>query len=340
MSSNSVNSSNSGNRPTVRFGRQAAAETTQADLPKAPLIGSGKGASEPGFGGDFAEHVWALTQRDMEVQAINQLANTLKSSKPVHTDSFSKALSGDREGLNYTKLLALENETVPVSKASFKSYGQAVKANFSKTSALLKEKGTGFFSSRGITFRKYLKETVVDENIHPIKEVFQKGKPTNWGNSLIRPLSFGLVGSDIYKKTKSVYQADKAKEDGSLSSKFHTYGDTARTAVGQTGKSLVSWEAGGFGFALGKALLPFTAKIPGLNIVLPLGGILMGGLTGGLALEGMNHILPDPPEAKKEKEKASKSEAAEPSKPVSTSDDEPQTGISTLRPSDISGSVL
>lgn len=163
-------------------------------------------------------------------------------------------------------------------------YIDKVKNNFSKLAnrAKLQIKGERSFLPRNFTAGDYVRGTVLDANIKPIKDLV---RGENIGSGLARLAGFGFMGFDIFKTAKATYQVEQAKQDESLSGRLAVYAKTAKVAALQSMKNLISWEIAGIGMAIGSKVLPgFRA--------LPLGGIVLGVAGATMAKKGMDKIIP------------------------------------------------
>jgi hypothetical protein len=248
---------------------------------------------------NVAAHTGNLAGRFVEAKVKNSktsegIHKVAQETPPSDQASSINAAKTSNENLSYGKLLALNDQAVDWKNLSWKNYRNTVQENFKDLNNGLKAGSRDFFTNRNISLGRYLKETVVGENVRPVKSLFSNNGNAQWGSGLMRSAGFGLMSLNIAKKTHQSYQNAKAQEDGSFGSKIHTATQTTKTFIGESVKNIAAWEAGGFGFAIGKALLPFSATIPGLKLVLPLGGILMGGLGGALAYKTVDKIAPAP----------------------------------------------
>jgi hypothetical protein len=75
-----------------------------------------------------------------------------------------------------------------------------------------------------------------------------------------------------------------SKEDGSVSSHWHTAYETGKAICQKVIQTLGSWEAAGIGMAIGRALIPVGA--------FPIGGILAGALFATTAYKAIGKLFP------------------------------------------------
>lgn len=200
--------------------------------------------------------------------------------------SMEKAAAAGLHGSpwSYSGLLQLGDEAVQINKFSVGGFTNAVRNNIAPLRQSLSQ-GNGVLRP-GVSVGGWLKNTVVGENIKPIQDLVKNGKEARIGSALGRIVGLGYIGTTIVKEGKAAYEQAKAQEDGSFGSRLRTFASTGFAMAKQAVKSAASWEVGGLGFAIGKALLPVA--IGGL----PVGGILVGALAGALAHGLLEKVSP------------------------------------------------
>ncbi len=194
---------------------------------------------------------------------------------------------------SYNSLFRLGDESVQLKNFSVRGFKEAVSHNVAPLRTALAE-GQGVIRN-GTTVGGWLKNTVIGENIKPIKDLFRGEAGAKVGSALGRMVGFGFIAQGVLSEGKAAYEQAKAEEDGSFGSKVATVAKTGFAMAKKFVKSAISWEAGGIGFAIGKALLPIA--LGGL----PVGGILIGALVGAvahLALEKISPSIKPPDEGK------------------------------------------
>ncbi len=193
--------------------------------------------------------------------------------------------------LTYQHLFRLKDKTVGWQELSCSGYQKTVQENFSRFVKALKPGNIHNFFE-GVSLKSYLKEVVLEGNIKPWKDLWNRVPGTFIGSALASIAGMGLMGLGILQSTHQAYRNAKAREDGSWQSSMQTFLVAGQAFLAKTIKSLVCWEVAGMGFAFGKALLCVGA--------FPVGGILLGALLGVLACRGLEHWLPEPSKSAKE----------------------------------------
>ena len=189
---------------------------------------------------------------------------------------------------SYSNLLKMGDKSVALNKFNLSDFKSTVKSNLSEVG-----KQPGGLLREGTTLKSYLKNTVVGENVKPIKELFTKGADGKFfgadkkiGAGVGRAAGLAYMATSVFKEGKAAYQQAKAQEDGSFGSKLKTFASTGVAVVKEAAKSAISWEAAGAAFAIGKAILPIAAG------GIPLGGILIGALGGALVNTALDKAAP------------------------------------------------
>lgn len=191
---------------------------------------------------------------------------------------------------SYNSLFRLGDESVQLKNFSARGFKEAVSHNVAPLRNALAE-GQGVVRN-GASVGGWLKNTVIGENIKPVKDLLRGEPGAKIGSALGRLVGFGFIAQGVLSEGKAAYEQAKAEEDGSFGSKVATVAKTGFAMAKKFVKSAISWEAGGIGFAIGKALLPIA--LGGL----PVGGILIGALVGAVAHLALEKISPSvkPPE--------------------------------------------
>ncbi|HEY9687634.1 MAG TPA: hypothetical protein V6C52_11725 [Coleofasciculaceae cyanobacterium] len=198
--------------------------------------------------------------------------------------------SSGAKNLSYADILRLQHHTMsePFTWAGFKSQ---LGKNFNGLTAAIRsgEIKKGFFSNEGITLKKYLRETVVGNNIDPLRNF-----KDNIGSAGLRSFCYAFMANDIFKATRTAYRNAKSAEDGTFVGQLKTYTEATEAFLAQTVKSGAAWEAGGIGMALGQAIPLCSLTLFGIAV--PVVGILVGALLGGIVHQALEHISPTPKE--------------------------------------------
>ncbi len=201
------------------------------------------------------------------LSATKQAMSQLKGFKPL-TDT--------AKTLDYANVFRLGRETIPISQFNWQRFSNTAKDNYQKLLAGITSNQKFF---RHVTAHSFVEKTVWGNNVNPIKELFSNKADKKIGSGIFRLFAFGILATDILKNTEQAYQKAKAKEDGSLGSKLHTWKETVLTGAKFTLRNLLSWEIGSVAFAFGRALLPVA--IGGIPVL----GIAVGALGSLLAQE-------------------------------------------------------
>lgn len=225
-------------------------------------------------------YIWGT--REAMAEAVNWAT---RGGKAQVADEFGFGSTGAKEtqGLgqasqSYAALFKLGDKTMDVRNFNWEGFKNLVSENTQRFRDTLKgTSGEKFFSDT--TARSYFKNTVVENNIKPIKDLFSDNPDKQIGSGVFRLFGFGLMAADIMHHTRNKYNEMKSQEDGSLGSKIHTLFETAKTMGKYTLRSAASWEIGGLAFAAGRALIPLSIG----GVALP--GILIGALAGAVVQE-------------------------------------------------------
>lgn len=205
--------------------------------------------------------------------------------------------------VSYSEMFKLDSKHFSPKEFTWSKYKQTVNENLQAAKHSLKTDGAkGFF--QGVTPKSYFKNTVIENNIKPFRDVVNNSPDKQVGTAAIRAGAMGLMGFDVLKHTNDAYKMAKAKEDGSIGSKLHTLKETS-TAFGKyVVRDGGTWEAAGIGAAIGKAVIPMA--LGGVS----LGGIAAGALVGLAAQRMLDKTLKtgsrDPVQQAKQKEKLRK----------------------------------
>lgn len=184
----------------------------------------------------------------------------------------------------YSDLMHLGREQLPLQNVSTSTFTQTVQENLKPFKKAIQSKNTGNFFD-GVTAKSYVKDTVIERNIRPIKDLVTNSPDKQVGTGIFQTAALGLIGYDVLKHTSDAYKHAKAQENGSLKSKLNTYKE-ATVAFGKyTFRDGASWEAAGAGAAIGRALIPIALG------PVSLGGIAVGAMVGLAAQKAMNHVL-------------------------------------------------
>ncbi|MCE3235345.1 MAG: hypothetical protein K0Q50_1525 [Vampirovibrio sp.] len=198
-----------------------------------------------------------------KVELVNKsLGNQSHSStvKPVAT--------------SYSELFHLKSENFAPKEFNWSNYTETVNRNLATFKQNIQTDGGKHFF-KGVSPKGYVKNTVIENNIKPFRDVWNNAPDKQIGTAAIRAGAMGLMGFDVLKHTHDAYKLAKAKEDGSIRSKLHTLKETT-TAFGKYSvRDGATWEAAGIGAAIGKAVIPVA-----------LGGVSLGGIAAG-ALVGL-----------------------------------------------------
>ncbi len=214
-----------------------------------------------------------------------------------------KAMGETASPRGYSQLLSLKNDQVKLSEVTPDKFRKAVSNNFSEAGKDLKAGNVGP--------QTFAKETLYQRNAQPVKDLFTGKSGANLGTNLLTTAGLGLVGFDVLKNTRDTYKDAKAREDGSFGSKVDTAQATAGAFGKYTARNAATWEAAGFGAAIGSRAIPITFKGVGL------GGVLGGAIAGVAAQKVMNKVLKtgdkDPVQQRKARQKVEKnSQGSEP----------------------------
>ena len=212
----------------------------------------------------------------------------ITSSSPINGatkagEPFQKAIRSHATpefGTSYSQILHLGEKQVSVSDWSWSKHKEAIGKNIKEFREYLKPDQRGRFFEE-TTGKKYFKETLVKDNFKPIKDLVTNKPGAEVGTGAVRSVGIGVMGLDVFRKTKAAYKAARKKEDGSVKSKLNTFKETA-TAFGKYAfRDGTTWEAASAGAAIGRAVIP-----------LALGGISIGGvLLGALSAIGVQKLL-------------------------------------------------
>ncbi|WP_303673426.1 hypothetical protein [Vampirovibrio chlorellavorus] len=234
-------------------------------LPTVMDVGNVVSPPKPGQNKSATE-TWALSVGNLAVhQGLAHKIDKLSAA--------SGSTSASPPPRSYAHWLGLGTEQIKASELSWNRLGQTVSGNLS---------GKGVpAASTGFSAKTFAKETLVDRNFKPVKNLVTGQSAGNRGQGLLNTTGLGLVGLDVFRHSRDAYKDAKAQGDGALGAAAAT-----ATATGKyTLRSAVSWEAAGLGFSLGKALAPISIK------GIPVGGVLAGALTGMLGQKTADKVL-------------------------------------------------
>ncbi len=189
-----------------------------------------------------------------------------------HGNSNHKAKSLERQ-FTYSKMVGLDDSVKNITFSDLgKGYIDKVKSNFSQS---------GKKANLKPTINSYLKHTVYENNINPIKYIFdnnEKGiKKLSFGG-LGQAFGLGLMGIDVARSTKKAHDESVANGDNSAETAIKT----ASTMTAKTTKSILSWEIAGAVFQVASKAMP------------TLGAIAVGALAASIFTKGANKIAPTP----------------------------------------------
>lgn len=237
-----------------------------------PTPVSGAGAASAGLAKGQLDEMNALFEANGKQNLAKVQAPTAPVPVPVQ---------------NYSYLLNLGDKEIQLKDFNWKAFKEKVKGNtalYNKTG--IKQVGQDIgkiFTREG--FKGYLRNTVWETNVKPIRELFSNSQEKAIGSGIFRVAAFSVIGWDILKHTRDAYRHAKSKEDGTLSGRLRTWSNTGLAFMKYAMRGLVSWEVAGIGLAIGRAILPIALG------PISLGGILVGGLFGALAQKGLDKIL-------------------------------------------------
>lgn len=210
-----------------------------------------------------------VTRNFIEKYGINNITQAADGAKQLHS---------------YSDILHLKNNKIAMKDLSWSKYAETVKGNTRGFMTAIKPTEVkGFFYDT--TAKKYMKETLIKGNTQPVKELFSNNPNKEIGSGLFRLGAGVLTGYDVLKHTRDAYRTAKAQEDGSFKSRLHTYKETGVAFTKYVIRDAATWEAAGFGAAIGRAVIPLA--LGGL----PIGGIAIGALVGLAAQRVLDSAL-------------------------------------------------
>jgi hypothetical protein len=236
-------------------------------------------------------------------KALSQAQKRLYEKLNINVDQ-AASLEVKPPPKNYSDLFHLGRDQIPVGEVSWSKYTQAVNNNLKPFKDAIQSKNVGHFF-KNVTPKGYLKETVVESNIRPIKDLVTNSPNKQIGTGVFQTAAIGLMGYDVVKHGYDAYQNAKAKEDGSFKSKLNTYKETAVALGKYTFRDGATWEAAGVGAAIGRAVLPLALG------PVSLGGIAVGALVGLAAQKGLDYAMKTGDKDPAEKETALRKQKAE-----------------------------
>ena len=241
------------------------------------LLKWGKGAETYGLHSAGAE---ALNRVTAPETALGSKIRRTSSSKSIELPP-----TGDvARSLTYSHIFHLGTKQVPLQELNKESFSSTVKSNVGQLTDSLKAENRGEFF-KDVTAKDYLKKTVVNENIKPIKELVTNHPNQEIGTGLFRTAAVSLMGLDVLKHTREAYKQAKAKENGSILSQWSTAAETTKAFCKYSFRDGTSWEAAGVGAAIGKAIIPIA--LGGIS----LGGIAVGALAGVATEQVLDKVL-------------------------------------------------
>lgn len=116
---------------------------------------------------------------------------------------------------------------------------------------------------------EYFKHVIAQYNIGNVVADLKEGR---FFPAIAKSLGIGTLFYNVKTRTKEVYDQEKAKEDGSLTSQMTTFGKTLWGFGKELVQSVTAWELGRIGFMVGSSLF-CIGTIPKM-----VSGILFGGL--------------------------------------------------------------
>jgi hypothetical protein len=189
-------------------------------------------------------------------------------------------------------------------EGAWNQYSNAVKDNIGKfKTAISKQNILNFFHD--VTPKSYLRDTVVGNNIKPIKDLVTNSPNRQIGTGVFQTVALGLLGYDALKHTHDAYLSAKAKEDGTFKSKLNTYKETAVAFGKYAFRNIATWEAAGVGAAIGRAVVPLALG------PVSLGGIAVGTVVGIAAQKALDHTMKTGSQDPVQQEKARKKKLEE-----------------------------
>lgn len=260
--------------------------------------------SSRAFVGDRLDDLGTRISRPTYAQLAQDYRQATQSNSALAVRPFS-----------YGELLHLNRATDIDIKRLLKGemkYWDTVSKNFEPLRQRIRAaiSGEQKFFKPGFTPGKFLKETVVKNNINPIREGLAEVRKGNFtgttnksgifsgtGSAVARMFGLGLLGLDIFKTTRTAWRANLEKEKAGEQNRTQTILETGKTFLMKSAKNIISWEVAGLGLAIGAKLLP---GITFGSVVFPLGGILFGAGLAALTTAGLNKLFPDPQFKKEE----------------------------------------
>jgi len=265
--------------PSV-FGASAA--DTLGDL-RRRIDAYDKAAANDSFADTYVERtgIWGARIAAGEVSE-----HLYPKAKPDWNNALHEKLNPFATGaVSYEKILGLDSIKLEVGKdAYFKNYRQVLSLEGWETyKEGVRENFRGFLCPKAMHFispKDYFKQTIFSFNIQRITEQLKDGHFMAALSRIAGPL---LMGWGVISRTKENYEDSKSQglQGQAL------LGKTLKAFIGQSVKSIVSWEAGTIGYAIGASAL----CIGGAPAVI--GGILLGGILGTACYKALSRIMPD-----------------------------------------------
>lgn len=209
--------------------------------------------------------------------AVGQQATAVKPSliqKLKQTFSKSaRAAAAASATTSYSQWLNLGSDSIRFKDANMARYKATVKSNLKNAQNPFAQKSFKKQGGGKEALKLYGRQTLLNSNVKPIKDLLTNSPDKNWGAGLSRLFALGFAGFDVIKNTKETYDQT---QDGF---------EAATAAAKYSVRALATWELAGIGLAIGKAILPFALG------PIPLGGILVGALVAALSQKLLDPIL-------------------------------------------------
>jgi hypothetical protein len=246
-------------------------------------IGTARGLSDT-FQDNTLTQQWGISAlrwggRETAAHAINSALGVQQAAPPPKASflgnlkqKFSKSAKAAAASApkSYSQWLNLGTDKVDIRHFNMTQYKETVQKNLQNAKnpfTLEAAKKLG----NAETWKSYGRQTLIQNNFKPIKDLMSNEPNKNWGAGLSRIFGLGYAGYDVVKHTKETWE------------QTHDISATAMAAGKYLVRAAALWEVAGVGAAVGSAVLAVSA-----------GPVWIGAILGGtlFALIGSKILNP------------------------------------------------
>jgi hypothetical protein len=264
---------------------QVAEPTAFTGVPgSGAALGAARGLSDT-FNDNTLAQQWGTSAlrwggRETAAHAINTALGVQQAppAKPSKLDGLKQKFSKNAKAAaasapkTYSQWFNLGTDKVDLRNFNMTKYKETVQKNLQNAKNPFTLEAAKKLTNAE-TLKSYGRQTLVQNNFKPVKDLVTNSPDKNWGGGLSRIFGFGFAGFDVVKNTKATWE------------QTHDISETAMAAGKYTLRAAAIWELAGIGAAIGHAILPITIG------ALPLGPIVIGALLAVVGTKLLNPLL-------------------------------------------------